>query len=645
MTPSARLAALPPVALVAATLCLSTEDAGYTLTLLGLVAVPALLGPRFTPDLPTQRILLGIAAVLGAAVGLFVAPPTDGTELRGPWCALATALCLALGLRRTFSRPEWDGRVDLALGVAALLAARQGRIAPWFAAVAAAYLVTALIQLRVEDPGRPAWLDLPRYAQRRAALAALLALLGSAGLAATVPRAAAWAQQRLFQAWLASLAESGFDERFELGAISTLLDSDAIALRLQGPAPSYLRGAAWNVYRRGRWYTPLPLPRHIERVSSLSLSGPDVVTVTRAPRTAEVYFLPLALGALGTDGAAARTDALSVYRPIPGDPSRVYAFRAAQTTPREPSAQSYRTVPPTLAPRLTEMARAITGDHPSADVRMARLTDHLQSHYRYARTFPRPRRRDPVMFFLEEVKAGHCEYFAGALALLGRAAGVQTRVVGGYRVAERNPLTGEWIVRERNAHAWVEAVGDDGHWRTWDATPGDALPFNRRHDSPRLRAFFEALGVWARRGQAWLFARSAGELLLAAGVLLVLWLGYRRLREARATLSDLDRNRLEAPRFLRALDEALGRHGLARDADETVHRWTLRLDASALPAPLRAELRALLARYDAWRYGDEGDAATLAADFAALTRRVRQTPKATTSESPTASPDRPSPPA
>jgi len=634
------------VVLVALTLSLSTSDVGYTVALLGLLAVPMLLGPRFDADLPTQRILLGIAAVLGAALGLFVAPPSDGAELRGPWCALASALALALGLRRAFARPEWDGRVDLALGVATLLAARQGRSAPWFVAVTVGYLVAAFVQLRVEDPGRPAWWDLPGYARRRAAFAAAVAAVLSVGLAATVPTGAAWLQQRIFASWLANLSESGFDNRFELGAISSLVESDVIVLRLQGPAPPYLRGAAWNLYRRGRWYTPLDPGSHIERLAPGPLTGPGVVTVSRSERAAEVFFLPLELGTVGTDGATARTDALGVYRPIPGDPARAYSFRPAREGPVESSSTSYRAMPHRHEARLVEIARGITGDHPSADVRMERLRVHLQTHYRYARTFPAPRRRDPVMFFLEEVRAGHCEYFAGALGLLGRAAGVSTRVVGGYRVAERNPLTGEWIVRERNAHAWVEAVGDDGRWHTYDATPEGALPFNRRHDSPRIRAFFEAFGVWVRLGRVWLFARSAGELLLAAAVLLVAWLGYRRLRERREALADLDHTRLEAPRFLTALDEALGRHGLARTPDETLTHWSARLDASPLPAEHRGTLAALLARYGAWRYGDLGDPAALATDFAALTRALRQTPVAASrSESLQDSPDRAAPPA
>src|SRR5262245_14858520 len=60
--------------------------------------------------------------------------------------------------------------------------------------------------------------------------------------------------------------------------------------------------------------------------------------------------------------------------------------------------------------------------------------------------------------------------FASAMVLLARTRGIPARVVGGYRVTEVNPLSGRAIVRDRDAHAWVEAWLD-GEWRGWDPTP------------------------------------------------------------------------------------------------------------------------------------------------------------------------------
>jgi hypothetical protein len=64
---------------------------------------------------------------------------------------------------------------------------------------------------------------------------------------------------------------------------------------------------------------------------------------------------------------------------------------------------------------------------------------------------------DPVEYFVTRRRAGHCEYFASALALMLRSQGIGSRVVVGFRGGEYNPLGHFYQVRQRNAHTWVEA--------------------------------------------------------------------------------------------------------------------------------------------------------------------------------------------
>jgi len=86
-----------------------------------------------------------------------------------------------------------------------------------------------------------------------------------------------------------------------------------------------------------------------------------------------------------------------------------------------------------------------------------------------------PARTDPIEWFLTEGRAGHCEYFASAMAGMCRSAGINARVVAGYAAGEFDQETGRYTVRESNAHAWVEAEVDDGLWWTFDPTPQDTL--------------------------------------------------------------------------------------------------------------------------------------------------------------------------
>ena len=77
---------------------------------------------------------------------------------------------------------------------------------------------------------------------------------------------------------------------------------------------------------------------------------------------------------------------------------------------------------------------------------------------------------DPYDEFLFETKRGFCEHYAGSFALLMRAAGVPARVVTGYQGGEINPLNRELLVRQADAHAWVEIWLEGRGWIRIDPT-------------------------------------------------------------------------------------------------------------------------------------------------------------------------------
>lgn len=85
--------------------------------------------------------------------------------------------------------------------------------------------------------------------------------------------------------------------------------------------------------------------------------------------------------------------------------------------------------------------------------------------------------RDPIEDFLFNRKKGHCEYYASALAMMLRAVDIPSRLVTGFKGADYSSENSCYEVRQRHAHAWVEAWIDDGddhdEWLPLDATPGD----------------------------------------------------------------------------------------------------------------------------------------------------------------------------
>ncbi|MFG0285014.1 MAG: DUF3488 and DUF4129 domain-containing transglutaminase family protein [Phycisphaerales bacterium JB039] len=123
---------------------------------------------------------------------------------------------------------------------------------------------------------------------------------------------------------------------------------------------------------------------------------------------------------------------------------------------------------------------------------------YLSEEYAYTLDVQRAE-GEPIEWFLTEGRRGHCEYFASAMAAMCRSVGLGARVVTGYVAAEYNEASQTYVVREANAHAWVEVNHgdiDNPQWRTHDPSPVADV---RRIHSPkptllaRLRRWTDAI--------------------------------------------------------------------------------------------------------------------------------------------------------
>ena len=143
--------------------------------------------------------------------------------------------------------------------------------------------------------------------------------------------------------------------------------------------------------------------------------------------------------------------------------------------------------------------------------------------------------------FLTRTKAGHCEYFATATALLLREAGVPTRYATGFAVAEIDPESGEALLRGTHAHAWCRAW-DEGksRWIDVNLTPPDWTSLDKGQ-MPR----FQALSDWfqSTREDFLVWRDQPGNIYIVMAIFLVPFLiGFafigRRLWRSKSRLAD-----------------------------------------------------------------------------------------------------------
>ncbi|MDP9169786.1 MAG: DUF3488 and transglutaminase-like domain-containing protein, partial [Acidobacteriota bacterium] len=96
--------------------------------------------------------------------------------------------------------------------------------------------------------------------------------------------------------------------------------------------------------------------------------------------------------------------------------------------------------------------------------RAMRIQTHLRQDFEYRLEGLQRPVDDPLADFLFVTKRGYCEYFASAMAVMLRTLGTPARVATGFQSGYYNDVSGMYVVRASDAHAWVEGWIEGRGW-------------------------------------------------------------------------------------------------------------------------------------------------------------------------------------
>jgi transglutaminase-like putative cysteine protease len=621
-----RLLALLPVLVVVVALGQAADDwrlAGV----LGTMAIAlAAIGPRFEVDRGRRLLTAAIGAGAGYAVVDLLYDHHRGS-LAESWTRLAASAILAAAAR--FLLVGVEGRtVTTALVFVGLLAVGETQVLGYSGFVALFLLTSAWMPVVRDEHALVAATPTTAgtSARRLAGGTAILVLGGAlaAGITVGARRGYRWMANRPRSQALNWSPHAGFSDQIDLGGIDELLDSDTIVLRVRGPRVDYLRGAVLDFYASGRWLRSNATETETVVSYGSAPSSDDGVRIAAVSDRTDRFFLPLAARFVATTPTFVRVDpAGSIKRN--GDYGiesvRFVIGPRDKAVPSPPDASDLQ-IPRAARERMQQLAQEWAGDATTPAAKLDAFERHFRAEFRYARSFTLLGGPDPVLDFLFGRRSGHCEYFATAMVLLARAAGIPARFVAGYRVGEKTPF-GYYVVRERNAHAWVEVWMPGEGWTTRDPTPESFLPQNREHTSGYLASLSDGLHVAYDDLDDWLQRRTLEQTAVAWGIgfAVLVWIvarGVRRRGSLRARPSD-DEAGLPC---LDVLLATLQRAGIDRDRHEPLERLAARTHDQ--------DAARLLERYAALRYGGIGDADALARDVAAYAVSSRTAPGETT---------------
>src|SRR5881397_652385 len=155
-------------------------------------------------------------------------------------------------------------------------------------------------------------------------------------------------------------------------------------------------------------------------------------------------------------------------------------LRRAPVTYPDYIKQRYLQLPSTLPQRVKNLAHQLLDNIPNAYDRAEALESFLRSPpYSYSpQVRATPPGKDPVDYFLFDLKQDFCEYFASAMVVMLREVGVPARLVEGFTTGTFDAATVQYVVREQDAHAWVEVYFPQYGWIEFEPTPSQP-PFVR----------------------------------------------------------------------------------------------------------------------------------------------------------------------
>lgn len=173
----------------------------------------------------------------------------------------------------------------------------------------------------------------------------------------------------------------------------------------------------------------------------------------------------------------------------------------------------YLALPPGYNPRTVALGRQWRQQAGADDAAIVRRAlDWIQKDFSYTLSTPLPGRHTADEFLFDQ-RAGFCEHYSSAFAILMRSAGIPTRVVTGYAGGVRNRYGDYLLVRRMDAHAWNEVWLEGRGWVRVDPTA--AVAPERIFDTleQRLAEGQTADGLLPAISLRWQALREAGDWL------------------------------------------------------------------------------------------------------------------------------------
>lgn len=399
-----------------------------------------------------------------------------------------------------------------------------------------------------------------------------------------------------FGEWFSGMESGGESDpsrsNTAIGRIGKLKLSEQIMFRVYPSGalqtPLLLRDASYRTYQSNSWLAGpqqfQPVLKDAKGVWHLGeMMAPQLnIHITHALKNGEglLSLPPGATSITGLGQGALEQGSLGTVLLRGGGSRLAYqvSYDAAGARGALPDALDLQ-VPRQLSPLLNARVAELRLAGKSAEDASAILLRYFQDNYRYS-LVQGESGGAPLVHFLRDSHAGHCEFFATATVLLLRSAGIPARYATGYSVQEYSAWERAYVVRARHAHAWTQVYAN-GAWHDLDTTPSRWAEFEAK-TTPVWQNVADRFNWVLDRIQAWVDNGGLGWMMAKAKWLVLMLLAYfgwrlwraRGSKKARSwpeTKYPLSRHGLDSEWF--AFEKSLADAGLIRAPAESLKEW------------------------------------------------------------------------
>ncbi len=306
-------------------------------------------------------------------------------------------------------------------------------------------------------------------------------------------------------------ASTGLADELEPGHISKLSDNPEVAFRIKfnGTPPQqellYWRGPVLSLFTGKKWKVLKEDSASRLNLDDIHFSVPVDYTITLEPHNRHWLFA-LELPGMIPDNAHLTED-MQLLQAYPVRNVTRYNMRAYLNYQLDPNSitnsHRYLEVPEQAAPQTRRFVRQLRQKYMRDSAYINAILNFFRTkNFIYTRRPPQFE-NDIVDDFLFQTRRGYCVHYASSFAIMMRLAGIPARIVSGYQGGEMNPLSDYMIVRQSDAHAWVEAWLPGKGWLRID--PTSVIPESRIEAvEDRLRRKDEQARARIKLEQGWL---------------------------------------------------------------------------------------------------------------------------------------------